>query len=64
MNRLKTILLILPAFVIGFSACSSTVETKEADLDKAQHEPMRDRNQNTSNNTAGHQNDQVRDEHR
>lgn len=60
MRRLKTVIFILPALIIGLSACSSTVETKEADLDKAQHEPMRDRNQNVDANTAGHQNDQIR----
>lgn len=56
MDLIKRTIFIL-GMVMFATACSNVRETDRADLDKAQHEPMRDRYKDADrDNTPGHQN--------
>lgn len=61
MKNLMTIFLFTA--MLGTVACSSTRSTERADPKANVNEPMRKKSQAT-NNTAGHQNDEVRQETR
>lgn len=60
MKKLISILLMAVMMTTAYS-CSNTRDTKRADPNASQNEPMRKKNQATNNNTSGHQNDKVRE---
>lgn len=55
---------IIALLSIGTFSCSSTRDTERADPQAKMNKPMRDRNQANTETTAGHQNDEIRENNR
>ena len=60
----KLIIILMSTVLVTAYSCSSTRDTERADPKSAKHKPMRHRDQADTKTTAGHQNDEVRENNR